>query len=297
MAKGGKEIRSRIKSVRNTQQLTKAMKMVAASRLRKSEGRTAASRPYADTLREVMRDLAAVAQEVEHPFLEHIAPDVPKVMLLHITSDRGLCGSYNANLNSALEDFVAEQRAKGREVELLCAGKKGWKHAEKLGFDVAEKFGGFSDKTTFADIKYVTNIMTEAYLNQGVAEVYMLYAQFVNVVKNIPTVVRLLPVETLPGEGDDAEDGGHGGRDFILEPSPEELLKQLLPRYFQTVLFQAALESFTSENGARMVAMDNATSAAGDMIDDLTLQYNKARQAGITLELLDIIGGAEALKG
>lgn len=293
MAKGGKEIRTRIKSVRNTQQLTKAMKMVAASRLRKSEGRTEASRPYAGTLEAMMRDLAAVAGEVDHPFLKHIAADTPRVMLLHITSDRGLCGSYNTNLNKALTHFVEEQRAKGRETTLLCAGKKGYKHAELEGYGVRERFPGFTDKTAFADIKHVTNLMTQAYLNQEVAEVYVLYARFINVMKSEPVALRLLPVAALPG----GEDGGGASGDFILEPSPEELLMQLLPRYFETVLYQAALESFTSENGARMVAMDNATSAAGDMIDELTLQYNKARQAGITLELLDIIGGAEALKG
>jgi F-type H+-transporting ATPase subunit gamma len=294
MAKGGKEIRTRIKSVRNTQQLTKAMKMVAASRLRKSEGRTSASRPYADTLRAVMRDLAAVTGEVEHPFLSHIAPDVPQVLVLLITSDRGLCGSYNANLNKALMHFVGEQRNAGRSVSLLCAGKKGYKFAEQEGLAVRERFPGFTDKTAFADIKHVTQLMTDAYLNEEVAEVYVLYARFINVMKSEPVAVRLLPVAALPGADD-----GHGepSGDFILEPSPEELLKQLLPRYFQTVLYQAALESFTSENGARMVAMDNATSAAGDMIDALTLQYNKARQAGITMELLDILGGAEALKG
>ena len=292
MAKGGKEIRTRIKSVRNTQQLTKAMKMVAASRLRKSEGRTEASRPYASTLEAMMRDLAAVAGEVDHPFLSHIAPDVPRVLLLHITSDRGLCGSYNANLNKALSKFVAEQRADGRETELLCAGKKGYKFAEAEGFNVKERFPGFTDKTSFADIKHVTNLMTQAYLSQEVSEVYVLYARFINVMRSEPVALRLLPVAALPGA-----DGAGPSGDFILEPSPEELLMQLLPRYFETVLYQAALESFTSENGARMVAMDNATSAAGDMIDDLTLQYNKARQAGITLELLDIIGGAEALKG
>jgi F-type H+-transporting ATPase subunit gamma len=295
MAKGGKEIRTRIKSVRNTQQLTKAMKMVAASRLRKSEGRTAASRPYAGTLEAMMRDLAAVTADVEHPFLSHIAPEVPRVLVLFITSDRGLCGSYNTNLDKALDHFVAEQAGLGRQVRLLCAGKKGFKFAQQAGYEVHERFPGFTDKTAFADIKHITNMMTQAYLDREVAEVYVLYARFINVMRSEPVAVRLLPVSALPGAGEDAGSGPSG--DFILEPSPEELLKQLLPRYFQTVLYQAALESFTSENGARMVAMDNATSAAGDMINDLTLQYNKARQSGITMELLDIIGGAEALKG
>jgi F-type H+-transporting ATPase subunit gamma len=142
----------------------------------------------------------------------------------------------------------------------------------------------------------VTKAIESAYLNMEVAEVYLIYARFVNVIKNVPTLVRLLPIESMPlDEGGAGEDGYR--HEHALEPDPEELLRLLLPSYFRALLFQAALENFTSENGSRMVAMDNATSAAGDMIDELTLQYNKARQAGITMELLDIVGGAEALEG
>lgn len=295
MAKGSKEIRKRIKSIRNTQQVTKAMKMVAASRLRKSEGRTHASRPYSDTLREVMGNLAAVATEFEHPFLKHVAPEVPRVLLLHLTSDKGLCGSYNTNLNRKAAQFIREQRAAGREVTVYSAGKVGDKYLRKAGYTVGKKYDSFTDKTSFAELNKIAEELSAAYLNHEVSEVYLNYARFINVVKNEPTVVRLLPLEPIEAVEEHTSSGFR--REYDLEPSPEELLDILLPRFFRTQLFQASLESFTSENGARMVAMDNATSAAGEMIDNLTLEYNKARQAGITLEILDIVGGAEALKG
>ena len=294
MAKGSKEIRKRIRSVRNTQQVTKAMKMVAAARLRKSEGRTRASRPYSDTLREVMGHLAGVSGDYEHPFMKHIAEDQPRAAVLHLSSDKGLCGSFNTNLNRNLDRFIRQQRANGIQTDLVCIGKKGARFARKeLGIEPLAEFPGITEKTTFNDLKGVFQLLTNAYLNKEAGEVFMSYARFVNVVKNVPSVIRLLPLEAVPGAG------GEGGfrQEYDLEPSPEELLEILLPRYFQTQLYQAALESFTSENGARMVAMENATSAAGEMIDNLTLEYNKARQAGITLELLDIVGGAEALKG
>lgn len=293
MPKGGKEIRRRIRSVRNTQQITKAMKMVAAARLRKSEGRASASRPYTQTLQQVMRQLAEVASEVEHPFLDHIAPEVPRVLLVLFTGDKGLCGSFNSNLIRRAEQFIRDQQAQGRAVDLICAGKKGYMYFRGTSAPLKGYYPGFTHKTTFAELHPLTTQLSDDYLKKEVAEVYLIYARFVNVIKSIPTVVRLLPVERI--EQQDAKGGFR--QDFTLEPSPEELLRLLLPRYFQTLLFQAAIENFTSENGARMVAMENATTAAGDMIDALTLQYNKARQQGITLELLDIVGGAEALKG
>jgi F-type H+-transporting ATPase subunit gamma len=295
MAKGGQEIRSRIKSVAGTQQITKAMKMVSAAKLRKSESRAQASRPYSSTLTEVLSNLAGVATDVEHPFLRAIAPDVPRVMAVLFTSDKGLCGAYNSHLFHKATEFIRDQQGQGRQVRLVLAGKKGNQFFSKSRPDVvAGYYPGFTNKTTFADLRRLTNQLTGAYLNKEVSEVFLIYARYINVVKNIPTVVRLLPVEGLaPGD-----DGRNGHRvEYDLEPDPHELLRTLLPRYFQTVLFQASIESFTSENGARMVAMDNATNAAADMIDSLTLQYNKARQAGITLELLDIVGGSEALKG
>jgi F-type H+-transporting ATPase subunit gamma len=296
MPKSGKEIRRRIRSVKNTQQITKAMKMVASARLRKSQNRTEASRPYAETLQSVMRRLSGEASDVEHPFLNHIAPDVPRVGLILMTSDKGLCGSFNSNLTRRAGEFIRSQREAGNEVELVAVGKKGRTWARSMGYEMRLEAPAFSDKSTYADISAVTNVLTDLYLHHQVSEVYLVFARFINVAKNEPTVVRLLPIETLAGGAEEPEEHGYE-QEYILEPSPEELLASLLPSYFRTVLFQAALENYTSENGARMVAMDNATSAAGDMIEELTLQYNKARQAGITLELLDIVGGAEALKG
>jgi F-type H+-transporting ATPase subunit gamma len=292
VAKGSKEIRGRIRSVKNTQQITKAMKMVAAARLRKSEGRSVASRPYTDTLKKVMGQLTGGGGESDHPFLSHIAPDVRQVLLVLFTGDKGLAGSFNANLIKRAEQFLREQQALGNSVKLVCVGKKGWQYFTRRAVPVESYHPSFTDKTSFADLRPLIDELTNAYSSQSVSEVYLIYARYVNVVKNIPTVVRLLPIEA-PQAGPQTG----GAADYELEPSPAELLQALVPRYFQTVLFQAAIENFTSENGARMVAMENATKAAGDMIQELTLQYNKARQAGITLELLDIVGGAEALKG
>lgn len=294
MAKGSKEIRRRIRSVRNTQQITKAMKMVAAARLRKSEGRTQASRPYTDTLREVMSSLSGVSGEVDHPYLRHVAPDVPRVLLAIFSSDKGLCGSFNTNLMKKAEEFIRGQHSLGREVDLVTVGRKANMYFRRRGLNIVANFPSFTNKSTFADLRPLVSQLTGSYTNAEVSEVYMIYARFISVARNIPTALRLLPIEAPPA----AVGEQHGfRREFTLEPSPQELLLQLLPRYFQTVLFQAAIENFTAENGARMVAMENATKAAGDMIKDLTLEYNKARQSGITLELLDIVGGAEALKG
>ena len=294
MPKGGRDIRRRIKSVAGTQQLTKAMKMVAAAKLRKSESRAQASRPYSATLSEVLGHLAAMPLDYEHPFLRHIAPDVLKVMAVLFTGEKGLCGAFNSNLARAALEFIKLQERQGRQVGLVLAGKKGHGYFAKRRPELIEgRYAGFTNKTTFADLKPLSNQLSAAYIGKAVCEVYLIYARYVNVVKSVPTVVRLLPIESL----EDGQ-GARGHRtEYDLEPSPHELLRVLLPRYFQTVLFQAAIEGFTSESGARMVAMDNATRAAGEMIDNLTLQYNKARQAGITLELLDIVGGSEALKG
>jgi F-type H+-transporting ATPase subunit gamma len=287
------DFRRRIRSVKNTQQITKAMKMVAAARLRKSEGRSVASRPYTDTLKDVMGQLSAAGTESDHPFLRHIAPDVRRVMLVLFTGDKGLCGSFNANLIKRAEQFLREQHELGNEVELVCVGKKGWQYFSRRLPQAPVLRPSFTDKTSFADLRPLIEELTNAYNSHRVSEVYLIYARFINVVKNLPTVIRLLPIEAPETQ----PQAGGPKADYELEPSPEELLQALVPRYFQTVLFQAAIENFTSENGARMVAMENATKAAGDMIQDLTLQYNKARQSGITLELLDIVGGAEALKG
>jgi F-type H+-transporting ATPase subunit gamma len=295
MAKGGKDILRRIKSVKNTQQITKAMKMVAAARLRKSESRAQASRPYTDTLRKVMSSLSGLTGDSSHPYLAHINPDVPRVMVVLFTSDKGLAGAFNQNLLRKTEEFVREQKAQGREVELVTVGRKGYQYFKRRGWDVGELIPSFTNASTFADMRVLTHRMTDAYLNGAVSEVYLVYARYINVARNIPSAIRLLPIEA-PAELTTANTSGFN-EEYELEPSPEALLDALLPRYFQTVLFQASIENFTAENASRMVAMENATKAAGDMIKALTLQYNKARQAGITLELLDIVGGAEALKG
>ncbi|MDQ3023626.1 MAG: ATP synthase F1 subunit gamma [bacterium] len=298
MAKGGKDILRRIKSVKNTQQITKAMKMVAAARLRKSESRAQASRPYTDTLRKVMSSLSGLTGDSSHPYLSHINPDVRRVMLVLFSADKGLAGAFNVNLFRKAEEFMREQKTLGNEVELVTVGRKAFQYFRRRGWDKSELIPSFTNSTTYAEMSALTDRITYEYLGGSVSEVYLVYARYINVARNIPTAIRLLPIEA-PAEKSTGEDAHATGinEEYELEPSPEALLELLLPRYFQTVLFQASIENFTAENASRMVAMENATKAAGDMIKDLTLQYNKARQSGITLELLDIVGGAEALKG
>ncbi len=283
-----RQIRSRIRVAKNIQQITKAMKMVAAARLKRAQDRVQAARPYAETMREVMSSLAnAAAGAVDHPLLER--REVMNTGVLIITADRGLAGAYNSALiRRAVEHAKEFDEARLR---LYIVGKKGNAFFRRRNYNVAETLTVDSKNATLADAAAITQAVRAAFEGGDIDELFIVYTKFMSALTQRPTVLKLLPIETPPTEE------GAGAADYIFEPAPEQLLAELLPRYVLTQVYQSILESVASEHGARMTSMSSATDNAGKMISTLTLSLNRARQAGITKEISEIVGGAEALKG
>lgn len=283
-----RQIRSRIRVAKNIQQITKAMKMVAAARLKRAQDRVQAARPYAETMREVMGSLAqAAAGAVEHPLLAR--RDVKQTGILILTADRGLAGSYNsAVIRRAVEltkEFDPER------LKLYIVGKKGNAFFRRRNYNVVEGLTVNANNVSFGEAAAIARLARAAFENADIDELYVVYTKFLSPLTQRPTVLKLLPIETPEA------DEGSANRDYIFEPSPGELLSELLPRYVVTQIYQSVLESVASEHGARMTSMSSATDNAGKMIATLTLSLNRARQAGITKEISEIVGGAEALKG
>jgi len=285
---GVREYKRRIASVKNTQQITKAMKMVAAAKLRRAQEHAESSRPYTDTLRDTLARLSAVAFDVRHPLLEK-REEIRKVGYVIVTADRGLCGAYNSNIIRAANTAMQEG-AQGLEHGIIAVGRKARDfYRKRSGVDA--EFINLGDNITYADAKEIANYVIDAYENEELDEVNLVYAKFINTLRQVPTVTKLLPLEP-PAQEDSEEEYNI---DYIYEPSAEEILLTLLPRYIGSQIYHAMLEGKASEHGARMTAMSNATENAGEIIESLTLEMNKARQAAITDEILDIVGGAEAL--
>ncbi len=280
-----REIKRRIKSVQNTSKVTKAMEMVAASKMKRSQERTIAARPYAELIGKVMADLAMQQRSGEKvPPLLASRP-VKRIGVVHITPDRGLCGGLVANVNRSAARFILDQC---QPVSVVAVGRKGLDFMLRSGQDVSARFTQLGDRPPVSDILPIARLITEDYTNCVVDEVYLSYTRFVTTMTQEPVIERLLPVEMPPGErAQNAE--------YIYEPSPEAVLAQLLPRFVEMKLYHVVLEAIASEQSARMVAMRNATENARELIDELTLTYNKVRQEMITTELLDITGGAAAL--
>jgi len=278
-------IRRRIKSISNTARITKAMEMVASSKMRKAQQRVLASRPYAMKMNELLGHLAAQlpSGETLHPLLEHRTPQ--RIGVVHITADRGLCGSLNANMNRRTAAFVLAQEI---PVTVVAVGRKGRDFMFRYGRDVRAEFTGLGDQPGLLDIAPISRIVIDDYLSGRFDQVYLAYTEFISTISQRPVLKRLLPVEPL-------HPGGAYVVEFLYEPSPEAVLAQLLPRFVEMQVYQAVLEHLSSEHSARMVSMRNATENAKELIDDLTLTYNKVRQEAITKELLDIVGGAAAL--
>ena len=286
---GVREFKRRIRSVKSTQQITKAMKMVAAAKLRRAQEAAESSRPYNETLQGTLARLAAVSLDVRHPLLVK-REDVRKVGYIVVTADRGLCGGYNTNIIKAANQAIAED---GRKIEngIIAVGRKARDfYRKRTGLDA--EFVNLGDKISYADAREVAQYVINAYENEELDEVYLVYAKFINVLRQVPTVTKILPLEP-PSETEGKE--GHQV-DYIYEPSAEDILLALLPRYIGSQIYNSMLEGKASEQGARMTAMGNATENAGEIIDNLTLVMNKVRQAAITDEILDIVGGAEAIK-
>ena len=277
-----REIRRRIGSVGNIKQITRAMQFVAASKLRRAQEATLASRPYSDKLDEVLADVAAVIDPETHPLLAEEREGTRLIVLF--TSDRGMAGSLNTNTIR----FAAQEIARSTgDLQVVTVGRKGTAAMRRGQVPLAASFDGFGDKPSFSDILPLARLISDDFLAGAYAKVHLLYPAFVSTLVQRPEMKRLLPVKPNP---DTAQ--GIPGHQFIFEPDPSRVLEQLMPRYVATRLFQAVLELTASEQSSRMVAMRNATDNAQELIDDLTLTYNKVRQAGITNEMIEIATGA-----
>ena len=281
-----RDIRRRIRTVRNIQQITKALKMIAAARLQKAQSRAEAARPYAEAMFSVMGRLSHVGGEIEHPLLERREPVNIGVVL--VTSDRGMAGSYNTNvIRRTLSLIEPHERDK---VKLVTVGRKGRLFFTKRQYDIAAHFPMPSSEVSFAEAQQAGQTVRSLFENREVDVVHIVYTRFYSAIRQRVTEMQLLPFEYA------GEEEAERPQDYIFEPEPAVLLDRLLPRYVDTQVYRALLESLASEHGARMTAMSSATSNAEDMIGQLTLQFNRARQAAITEELAEIVGGAEALK-
>jgi len=293
-----KDILLKINAVKKTQQITKAMNMVAASRLRGAQSSMEAFRPYANKFSEVLGSLAERAGEEANPLLVP-KEEIKNVHVILCTSDRGLCGGFNMNLIEKAEAFMKEKAGAGINFSFTNLGKKGrdWCRKEKLQID-SEHLGVVGGKFGFNIATNIGKNLIDAFLKDASDEVYIVYAEFVSMSRQLPVLQQLLPIPPIvTGEAEQTEASGVYLPEHICEPSTDALLGDMLPRNVYVQIFGALLETSTSEHAARMMAMDNATKACRDMIENLTLVYNKARQAAITAELMDIVGGAEALKG
>ena len=285
-----RDILRKIGAVKKTRQITRAMNMVAAARLRTTQGRMENFEPYARKYSEVLENLASRIDPDIHPLLVP-KERVSRVELLHFTADRGLCGSFNMNLIHRAEKWVRAQQDKGLDYGLTLVGKKGRDYFRKRDYHITGSHVNIYRSVDMAFVNQMTKELTERYLAGEVDEVYMIYSRFLGMAKQEPTLVKLIPIDP-PRSGEASE----GMAEYLCEPGAEELLIELLPKHISVQIFNAFLQSQTSEEAARMAAMDNATKNCSELVEGLTLVYNKARQAAITAELMDIVGGAEALK-
>ncbi|HEX2567935.1 MAG TPA: ATP synthase F1 subunit gamma [Polyangia bacterium] len=285
-----KVIRKRIASVKNTKKITAAMKLVAAARLRRAQDAILAARPYAERLGEVISDIAA-RSGAAHPLLQQ-REESKKIALVVITSDRGLCGGFNSNLIRRTERFLVDNQDKFEEASLYLVGRKGRDYFRRRKLKMVRDWSAVQGgDAALALAREIVPAVTESFLAGEYDTVYLVYNEFKSAITQRAAVEQLLPVRVAP------VDESYGLNDFKYEPSREELLTHLMPLHLEVQVYRAVLESIASEFGARMSAMDSATRNASDMISSLTLQANRARQASITKELMEIIGGAEALKG
>jgi F-type H+-transporting ATPase subunit gamma len=293
------DLKRRVRSITNTRKVTKAMELVASARLRRSQQRIEAMRPYADRMLELMAGVSQAAGAVRLPLLER-RENVQTVAIVPVSADRGLAGGFNAQVIRRSLALMREHRAEGREVVWFSTGRKAASTLRFRRLSVTQSWTGFSERPAYSDAQAVAHAVSEAYTNGEVDAVYVVYNAFVSALTQKVTVRELLPIPTdLLEQSDDEQEGeGRTGTpDFIYEPEPEEILARLLPVYVETELYRALLESAASEQGARMTAMRNASKAAGELIDSLTLAMNRARQAEITQEILEVVAGADALSG
>ena len=286
------DIQRKIGAVKKTRQITKAMNMVAAAKLRGAQTKMESFEPYATKFAEVLGNLASRIESDIHPLLVK-KEKVSRVELLHFSGDKGLCGSFNTNLFNRALKWIREEKENGVDIGLTTVGKRGRDFFKKRGYEL---IGSHINAYAGVDISFVNQIsrgMIDRYLADEVDGVYMIYSRFVSMAKQEPTLIKLIPIE--PPVAD--EETSEAQAEYLCEPDPEGLVIELLPKHINVQIYNAFLQNETSEHAARMAAMDNASRNCDDLVESLTLAYNKARQAAVTAELMDIVGGAAALKG
>lgn len=283
----GKEIRQKIASVKNTQKITKAMEMVSTSKMRRTQDNMSKSRPYAEKIMQIIGHISCAYPEYRHPFLQ-TRETVSTVGLLIISSDRGLCGGLNANLFRQVIRTVRQYQDEGKKIKLFLIGGKGITFFNTIGGEVLASCSGLGDNPSLSQILGVISAAKQSFIELEVDKIVLCSNVFINTMTQDPTLVQLLPTQ--------ANETAQSGRwDYIYEPDSEQILNQLFDRYIENLVYKALIENIACEQSARMIAMKSATDNAGNMIDELNLAYNKARQAAITQELSEIIGGASAV--
>ena len=288
-----RDVQTKIGAVKKTKQITKAMNMVASAKLRNAQGRIERFKPYAKKFDEMLGDLASGADESVHPLLAK-REQKKTIGIVVVTSDRGLCGSFNANIIKESLKLAREKKAEGLDVKFFCVGKRGRDAIAKSGFEIVVQYRDVMAHFDFSLASKLGNELINGFLDGALDEVVLCYGEFVNMIKQLPVMQQILPIS---GEAKKTEAGADSGTDYVYEPSVEGLLAELLPRYVKVQVYRGMLDTSASEHAARMTSMDNATRSCNDLINSLTLLYNKTRQAAITTDLMDIVSGAEALKG
>ena len=283
----GKEIRKQIKSIQNTQKITRAMEMVAASKMRKAQGRMQAARPYAQKIRNVIRHLHEAHPEYKHPFV--LERDARRVGMIVVTSDRGLCGGLNTNLLRTAVQAMQEWHEKKVDIDVCNIGSKGFAFYNRLGANIVSHTSHLGDSPRVEDLIGTVKVMLDAYTEGKLDRLFFVYSRFVNTMSQQPMIEQLLPLP--PAEEEQLKHHW----DYIYEPEAKDVLDDLLTRYIEARVYRGVMENLASEQSARMVAMKSASDNAGNMIEDLRLKYNKARQAAITQEISEIVGGAAAV--
>ncbi len=293
---GSKEIRTKIKSVQNTRKITKAMEMVAASKMRRAQERMRMARPYGEKIRNVAAHISRANPEYRHPFLVE-RDTVKRVGIIVVTTDKGLCGGLNTNVLRLALNHIREWEAQGEDIEACAIGNKGLGFLQRLGVKIASQVTGLGDRPQMDRLIGAVKVMLDGYMADRFDRLLIFYTRFLNTMKQEPVMEQLLP---LAGSAFALQNGGEsvtppGAWDYIYEPEPETVLNQVLTRYVEALIYQSVAENMASEQSARMVAMKAASDNAGSVIDELTLVYNKSRQASITKELAEIVGGAAAV--
>lgn len=291
---GLKDVKDKITGVKKTAQITKAMNMVASAKLRGAQDKMESFRPYAEKFAGTMGELSAGMEDANLPLME--IRDVKTVEIVIVTSDRGLCGSFNSNIIKTVEKLVKQYESEGKSVSIVTVGKKGTQAFKKSG-KLRKSYDDIMGTFQIFNAREISHDITEAFLKGESDQVDIVYGKFHSVASQKPEREELLPIKPVEGEEDSAQEQSGATGSYIYEPDPNEIMEVLLPLYLNVQVYHAMLEVGASEHAARMTAMDNATNACKDMIDELTQLYNKARQAAVTGELMDIVGGAAALKG